>query len=147
MDVVLLQDVTPLGAQGTVVQVKPGFARNYLIPRGLAAEATPQYLKRVEELARSRLRKAERLNAQALALKRAIEARSLTLKLTVGESDKPFGSISAHDLAEALHEAGLAVEKTMIQLPKPIKTLGVFEVPVRVHPDVTATVKLWVVKA
>jgi large subunit ribosomal protein L9 len=147
MEVVLLQDVTPLGAQGTVVQVKPGFARNYLLPRGLAAEATPLHLKRVEELAQSRARKAERLKTQALALKRAMEARSLTLKLTVGESDKPFGSISAHDLAEALREAGLAVEKSAIQLEQPIKTLGVFEVPVRVHPDVSATVKLWVVKA
>ena len=147
MDVILLQDVVKLGAQGTIVQVKPGFARNYLLPRGLAEAASPARIKQMEEQSRQRTRQAQRAKDEALALKQSLEAHSLTLKLTVGEGDKPFGSISARDIVQALQEAGLTVEKTAVRLEEPIKILGVFDVPIRVHPEVEAIVKLWVVKA
>lgn len=147
MDVVLLQDVEQLGSQGTVVHVKPGFARNYLLPRGLAAPATPQRLKATEETQRQRQQKSARLKDEAEALKRKLESRPVTLKLNVGEDGKAFGSVTAHDVVEALKRDGLDVDKYAVHLDQPIKTLGVFDVPVRVQSDVTATVKLWVVKA
>ena len=147
MDVVLLKDVEKLGAQGTVLHVKPGYARNYLLPLGLAVPATPQQLKAVEALARQRLQKTQRIHAEAQMLKRKLESRSLTLKLTLGEDDKPFGSVTTHDLVEALAREGLEVEKHAIHLEQPIKTLGIYDVPVRVHPQVTATLKVWIVKA
>ena len=147
MDVVLLADVDTLGTEGAVVHVKPGYARNYLLPRGLAATATPQQLKLVEATARRRQQRTEQLRAEAEALKQKLEGRSLTLKLNVGADDKPFGSITTHDLAEALKQDQITIEKHAIQLEQPIKTLGVFEVPVKLHTNVTATVKVWVVKA
>ncbi len=146
MDVVLLKDVEKLGPQGTVVHVKPGFARNYLLPKGLAAVATAQQLKVSEEVTRQRVQKAQRLKEHAEALKRTLESRSLTLKLRLGADDKPFGSITTHDIVEALQREGLAIEKHAVHLEQPVKTLGIFEVPVRLHPEVTATLKLWVVK-
>ena len=147
MDVVLLQDRAPLGAAGAVVHVKPGFARNYLIPQGLAAAATPQQLKAVAAIKRQQAQRRQRLHAEAEALKRQLASRSLTLKLTIGEQGQPFGSVTAHDLAEALAHEGLAVEKSMIQLEQPIKSLGVYDIPVRLDAAVTATLKVWVVKA
>ena len=147
MDIVLLKDVEQLGAAGAVVHVKPGFARNYLMPRGLALPATAQQLKAVEQAKQQRQAKVQRLRADAEALKRKIEGRSLTLTLTLGEHDKPFGSIAVHDVAEALAREGVPVEKHAIQLDQPIKALGIYEIPVRIQSDMTATLKLWVVKA
>ena len=149
MNVVLLKDVEKVGQEGTVVQVKDGFARNYLLPRGLAAPATPQHLKAAEEAKRQRLAKIQRLQAEAESLKRKLESRPLTLKLSLGVDDKPFGSISAHDIVEALAKEypDAALEKHAVHLEQAIKTLGIFEIPVRVRPEVTATVKLWVVKS
>ena len=147
MDVILLKDVVPLGAEGAVVRVKPGFARNYLLPSGLAVEATPRQLQAVEVSKRQRLKQAERVQQEAEALKRRLERHSLTMKLTLGEGDQPFGSITVHDVADALARDGIPVEKGAIRLEQPLKALGVFDVPVRLHPNVTATLKLWVVKA
>ena len=147
MDVILLKDMEKLGGQGTVVRVKPGFARNYLVPRGLAVLATPQQLKAAEADKRQRLQKAVRAEAEAQAVKRQLETRSLTLKLSVGEEDKPFGSVTLHDIVEALAHDGITVGKHTIHLEQPIKALGIYDVPVRLHPSVTATLKVWVVKA
>jgi len=147
MDVLLLKDIEQLGKEGAVVRVKPGFARNYLLPRGLALPARPEHLRAMEERTRQAQRKQARIRKQADQLKQKLESRSLTLKLTLGERDTAFGSITTHDLQEALAQAGLSVDKHAIQLEQPIKALGIYEVPVRVHPEVTATLKLWVVKA
>ena len=147
MDVILLKDIAPLGTEGSVVHVKPGYARNYLIPLGLAALATKQHLRAMEAVAQQRLLRAQRLRAESEALKRKVEGRSLTLKLSVGQDDQPFGSVTAHDLVEALAREGLSIEKHLIGLEEPIKTLGVFEVPIRLHAEVSATLKVWVVKA
>lgn len=147
MEVVLLKDVEKLGATGAVVRVKPGFARNYLLPSGLALPATPQQLKTIELANRQRLQKTQRIQTEAEALKRKIEGRSLTLQLTLGEDGKPFGSVTVHDIVEALGREGLVVEKHAVHLEQPIKALGIYDVPVRIHPQVTATLKLWIVKA
>jgi large subunit ribosomal protein L9 len=147
MDVVLLKDVERVGREGTVVRVTPGFARNYLLPRGLAAAATAAHLEAVQTRQRQQLQKAQRLQAQAEALKRRVDSGSLTLTLRVGEGDRPFGSISVQDLLEALAQQGLSVPKHAIQLEEPIKTLGIHQVPIRLHPQVTATMRVWVTKS
>ena len=147
MDVILLNDVERLGKQGAVVKVKPGFGRNFLIPRGLALPATPAHVRGVEERARAAQGKAQRMRKQAESLKQKLEAHSLTLKLTLGEGGSAFGSISVHDIAQALAQDTLPVDKAMIKLEEPIKSLGIYEIPIRLHHDVTATLKVWVVKA
>lgn len=147
MDVMLLKDIEKLGAEGAVVHVKPGFARNYLLPQGLAAAATPDRLKAAEAAKRRRLEKDQQAREAAAALKRRLESRALTFTLNVGDDGAPFGSISVHDLAEVLAREGHPVEKHRIQLEQPLKTLGTFDVPVRLHPDVVATLKVLVTKA
>ena len=147
MDILLVKDVEKVGKEGAVVQVKPGFARNYLLPRGLAVPATAAQLKAVEARTQQTARKASQQRQQAEALKQKLQSLSLTMKLTLGEGEKPFGSVTVHDLVAALAPHGIAVEKHMLGLAEPIKALGIYEVPVRLHPDVTATLKVWVVKA
>ena len=147
MDVILLKDVERLGSSGAVVSVKPGFARNFLIPSGLAAHATAQHLATVHAQQRQRQQQAQRLKAEAETLKRAIESHPVTLTLSVGEGDKPFGSLTAHDLLEALKRHGITVEKHAIQLEQPIKTLGAQTVPIRLYPEVVATLQVQVVKS
>ena len=147
MDVILLKNVEKLGMEGSVVRVRPGYARNFLMPSGLAVPATTQQLKVVEEVKRQQQRKTDRAQHDATALKQQIEKRPLTLTLTVGEGDQPFGSVTAHDLADALAKAGVPVEKHAIHLEEPNKALGVYQVPVKVHPAVTATLHVSVVKA
>ncbi|PIQ83642.1 MAG: 50S ribosomal protein L9 [Candidatus Omnitrophica bacterium CG11_big_fil_rev_8_21_14_0_20_63_9] len=147
MDVVLLKDVEKLGAEGAVVHVKPGYARNFLVPSGLALPATPEQVKAVEERKRQQGRKSQRILGDAQSLKGRLESKSLTLKLTLGEDEKAFGSVTAHDILQALQKEGVSVEKHAIHLAEPIKALGIYDVPVRLHADVTANVKVWVVKA
>ena len=147
MDVVLLKAVEKLGAEGATVHVKPGFARNYLLPRGLAVAATSSQMKTIAEVTRQRARKVQRFQAEADALKQRLEQQSLSFSLSLGEDEKAFGSITVHDVMDALSKAGCAVEKHTVQLPQPIKSLGVHEVPVKLHPHVTAIVKVRVVKA
>ncbi|MBI4343631.1 MAG: 50S ribosomal protein L9 [Candidatus Omnitrophica bacterium] len=146
MDIVLLKDVERLGEAGAVVKVKEGYARNYLLPTGLAVPATPEQLERLETAKRHQQAHADRLKAQALSVKQKIEARSITLRLNLGEDGKPFGSITAHDVLEALRTDGLALEKHALQLEQPIKALGIYEIPVRLHAEVSAVAKVWVVK-
>ncbi len=147
MDVILLKDVERVGKEGAVVQVKPGFARNFLLPRGLALPASPEHLNMVQERKQRAAAKAQRLRQEADGLKHKLEGHSLTLKLTVGEGDKPFGSVTAHDVMQTLAQEGFQVDKHAIGLEEPIKALGIYEVPIRLHSEVTATLKLWVVKA
>ena len=147
MDVILLQDVEKLGSQGSIVPVKPGFARNFLVPQGLAVEATSAQVKTIEEVARQRRRKLQRAEAESQLLKQRLEKHSLSFTLTLGEDDKAFGSVTAHDVLEALGRDGFTVEKHAIHLPQPIKALGTFEVPVKLHANITAVLKVRVVKA
>jgi large subunit ribosomal protein L9 len=150
MKVILRQDVDKLGETGEVVTVKPGFARNYLLPRGFAFEATSANLKAIE-LERSRgeaKTKREFLEARRRASK--LEGMSLTFHAKAGEESKLFGSITTADIADRLNsEQGLdfEVDRRSIELEEPIKSLGVFSVAVRLHPEVKPEVKVWVIKA
>jgi large subunit ribosomal protein L9 len=146
MQVILRDRLENLGSAGDVVTVKPGYARNYLIPKGLAYEATAANLKRMER-ERATLEKvaSEQLKA---ARERAgsIEAVSVTFNARAGEEGKLFGSITTADIAEKLAEQGVEVDRKQILLDEPIKALGVFPVAIRLHADVKPEIKVWVIK-
>jgi len=146
MEVILRQAVDNLGHAGDVVEVSNGYARNYLLPRGFAFAATEGNKKRIEQ-EKSRLEAAEndrRSKAQELAAK--LEEVSLSFSARVGEEGKLFGSVTAADIAQQLEAQGLHVEKRMIDLHDPIRALGVYRVPVRLHADVKPEIKVWVIK-
>jgi large subunit ribosomal protein L9 len=146
MDVILRQSIENLGNPGDVVTVKPGYARNYLLPRGLAYEATPGNLKRIAA-ERQRLESAENTRRDAAKdLAKRIEEVSLTFAARVGEEGKLFGSITATDIAHQLEAQGVEVEKRQVDLHEPIRTLGVFRIPIRLHAEVRPEVKVWVIK-
>jgi len=146
MEIILRQGVENLGKPGDVVNVKAGYARNYLLPHGLAYEATPGNLKRIQQ-ERDRLEAAEndrRAGAQGVAEK--LEQVSLTFSARVGEEGKLFGSVTASDIAEQLASQGFQVERRLIDLHEPIKALGVYRVPIRLHADVKPEIRVWVIK-
>lgn len=146
MEVILRQAVENLGKPGDVVKVKNGYARNYLLPHNLAYEATPGNLKRIQQ-ERDRLEAAEnqrRGSAQEIATK--LEQVSLTFSARVGEEGKLFGSVTASDIAQQLEQQGFHIEKRQIDLHEPIKSLGVYRVPVRLHADVKPEIRVWVIK-
>ncbi|MEI6970655.1 MAG: 50S ribosomal protein L9 [bacterium] len=144
--VLLLADVKDLGSEGDVVSVVPGHARNYLFPRKLATEVTADTMKRVEKIKRTKeaARLAETDAARKVAEK--MSGSSLTIPVKAGETDKLFGSVTDAEIASALCGQGFKVDKSQVELEKPIKELGVYEVPIRIHADVSATVKVWVVE-
>lgn len=147
MEIILRQAVENLGKPGDVVKVKAGYARNYLLPRGLAYEATPGNLKRIQ-LERDRLEAAEnerRGKAEELASR--FEEVSLTFSARVGEEGKLFGSVTAADIHQQLEAQGFHVERRQIDLHDPIKALGVYKVPIRLHADVKPEIRVWVIKA
>ena len=146
MEVILRQAVENLGKPGDVVKVSNGYARNFLLPRGVAFEATPGNLKRIAQ-EKDRLEAAEnerRAAAQTLAEK--LEQVSLTFSARVGEEGKLFGSVTPADIAQQLETQGFQIEKRQIDLHEPLKTLGVFRVPVRLHAEVKPEIKVWVIK-
>ena len=146
MEVILRQAVENLGHPGEIVKVSPGYARNYLLPRGLAYEATPGNRKRIEQ-ERQRLEAAEaqrREAAQAHAAK--LEQVSLTFSARVGDEGKLFGSVTSSDIVHQLEAQGIHIEKRQVELHEPIKALGVYRVPIRLHADVKPEIKVWVIK-
>ena len=147
MEIVLLKDVEKVGKEGAVLNVKPGYARNYLLPQGLAVQAGAAQLQLVQQRKRQAERNATRGLQTAEALKRKIEGLSLTFKLSVGEQGEPFGSVSPNDVLKALAKAQVPLVKRQLKVDGPFKSLGVFEVPVQVHPELTATLKVSVIKA
>ena len=146
MEIILRQAVESLGHPGDVVTVKNGYARNFLLPRGYAFEATPGNLKRIAA-ERSRLEAAEnerRDGASELAKK--LEEVQLTFSARVGEEGKLFGSVTSADIAEQLAAQGFTIERRLIDLHEPIKALGVYRVPVKLHADVKPEIRVWVIK-
>ena len=146
MEVILRQAVDSLGHPGDIVKVSNGYARNYLLPPGIAYEATPGNRKRIEQ-ERQRLEAAEntrRTGAEELA--KRLEEVSLSFSARVGEEGKLFGSVTAADIAQQLEAQGIHLERRMIDLHEPIRALGVYRVPVRLHADVKPEIKVWVIK-
>lgn len=145
-ELILLSDVEGLGAEGSVVRVHDGYARNFLIPRKLAAAVTAASRKRLEKIQKEReiRRQAEEASARELAAR--IDAASVSLSAKAGEGEKLFGSITSAHVADALKLQGIEVERHMILMDEPIKELGVFNIAIKVHPQVQATLKVWVVE-
>jgi len=146
MQVILRDDMDNLGKSGEVVNVKPGYARNYLLPRGHAIKATAGDIARVEHEKRVIAARTSKLAKEAQAEADRLSQVSVSIARAVGEEDKLYGSVTSRDIAEALKAAGEIVDSKKIMLAEPIKTLGMTEVPVKVGPQVTATIKVWVVK-
>jgi large subunit ribosomal protein L9 len=145
IEVILREDVKSLGKAGELVRVKPGFARNYLLPEGLAFEATEGNKKRIaaETRAKATRNQAERADAERLAA--TLSALDVTLSGKAGEEGKLFGSITAQDVADALERQGHPVDRRRVELEHPIKTLGAHTVSIRLHPEVHAQVRVSVV--
>lgn len=146
MEVILNKDMDKLGKSGSIVKVKEGFARNFLIPNKLAIPLTPQNLKRLEQEKMKINLEQEKIKKEAQDLKTKLETLSLTLPALTQEEDKLYGSIGANDLAAALKEEGLEINKNFILLDEPIKAVGIYEIPVKLHQEVVAKLKVWIVK-
>ena len=146
MEVILIKEVEKLGKIGDVVTVKDGFARNFLIPQGLARPKTSGTLKLAEEVKRREQAHLAKELEEARALASRLSTFSCTLRVKVGEGDKLFGAVTSQDIAEAFAAEGMALDRKKILLEEPLHSLGVFQVPVKLHSEVTATVKVWVVK-
>lgn len=147
MQVILKENVEHLGHIGDIVKVAPGYARNYLLPRGLAIEATEKNAKALEHAKRQLAYKKDKELQGARALAERIEAITLTLTHQAGEEGRLFGSVTNMELAEQLKANGLDIDRKKILLAEPIKQIGEFAVPVKIHPQITATLKGSVVKA
>jgi len=145
MKLILREDVENLGRGGDVVDVKPGYGRNFLLPRGLAVTANTKNLREIEHQKAVATAKAAKLKASAEAIAKRLSETPVTLKRKVGEQDKLFGSVTALDIAEALAARGLELDRRAIDLAEPIKTLGDFEVGVKLHHDIVGKAKVKVV--
>ncbi len=146
MKVILKEDIPKLGKMGETVQVAPGYGRNYLIPQGKAVLASTRNLKALEHERRLIQRKAELVREDAEGLAEKISGLTLTLTRKVVDEDKLYGSVSVSDISQALEEAGMEIERKLIKLDEPIKRLGEFQVPVKVHADVIVELTVQVVK-
>ena len=145
MDVILREDVKDLGRAGQLVKVKPGYARNFLLPKGLAYEATEGNRRRIEAEAKARTARQAQDREAASELAARLAAAPLTIMGNAGEGERLFGSITAQDIADALAKAGLSIDKRKIDLEHPIKTIGEHTVQVNLHHDVKGEVRLTVV--
>ncbi len=146
MKIVLRTDVESVGRRGEVVKVADGYARNYLLPKKLALTATPGNLKRIEQERRVQEVHEAKEKQEAEALAARIAQLSCTAVRKVGENEVLYGSVTGADVAELLEKEGFLLDKRKILLEEPIKSLGIYEVPIKLHPQVTASVKVWVVK-
>jgi len=146
MEVILKEDVPKLGHRGDVVKVAEGYGRNYLLPHKLAIEATQTNKAVIQQMKASAVRRSASEKADAEALSKQLEAVSLTFQRKAGEKDHLFGSVTSNDIADALEHKGFNIDRRKIQLQDPLKSLGEFEVPVRLHRDVTSRVKVVIEK-
>ncbi len=144
MQIILQEDVEKLGNRGEIVDVAPGYARNFLLPRKLAMEATPGNLKQLERMRVGFAKKEATEKGAATKQADLLTGVTLTLSRKAGETDHLFGSVTTGDVAEALAAQGFEIDKRKIQLPDSIKLLGEYEVPIKLYRDVVATVKLTV---
>jgi len=146
MKVILIEDVKSIGSMGDIIDVKDGYARNFLFPKKLAREAINSNLKIIEDIKKKKLIAQAKEKKEADAIKEKISALSCTIPVEAGEDDKLFGSVTSQDISRAFETEGLVIEKRKIILEEPIKKLGVYNISIKLHPEVIAEVKVWVVK-
>jgi large subunit ribosomal protein L9 len=146
MKIILRQDYDSLGKTGDTVEVKNGFGRNFLIPNRIAYPATPNFVRMVEEEQRQKLVQQSKQKKHAEQVAKKMENVSVTLAVSVGEGDKMFGSITNQDIADGLVKQGYEIDRKKIELEEPIKALGIYSVPIKLHPELEVSIKVWVVK-
>ncbi|HUK24951.1 MAG TPA: 50S ribosomal protein L9 [Terriglobales bacterium] len=146
MEVILKEDVAKLGSRGDLIKVAEGFGRNYLLPRKLAIEATAGNKAVIEQMKAAALRRSAKEKSQAEELAKQFDGLAITFQRRSGEHDQLFGSVTSGDLAEALEKKGFNLDRRKIQLHEPLKTLGEFAVPVKLHKDVTTHLKVVIEK-
>ncbi|MBI3991462.1 MAG: 50S ribosomal protein L9 [Candidatus Omnitrophica bacterium] len=146
MEVILSKDIDRIGHAGHIVKVKDGFARNFLIPNGLAVPVTTANIKKLEQDKQQKNLQSEKEKREAEELKEKLARLSLTIPVLTHEEDKLYANITAQDVAAALEEEGFSIDKNSIIMDEPIKALGIFEVSIRLHPEIPAKLKVWIVK-
>ena len=146
MEVILREDIESLGTRGQVVKVAPGYARNFLLPKRLAVQATESNKKIVEQERQAHLRKEAKAQGEAEELGKLVANVTVTIKQKAGENDQLFGSVTSKDIADALAAQNYNIERRKIQLEEPIKQLGEYKVPVRLHKEVTVEITVIVAK-
>jgi len=145
MKVVLTKDVEGWGTIGDVIEVKKGFARNYLIPRGLALELTDENKRFIDNILAQKARKLQREKEKALELAKKLNGVEIEIERPIGVTGKMYGSVTTSDITEKLKEKGIEVDKKKIMLRSPIRNLGSYNIQVKLHPEVSATIKVHVV--
>ncbi|MDD4939568.1 MAG: 50S ribosomal protein L9 [Candidatus Omnitrophica bacterium] len=146
MEVILSKDVDRIGKAGQIVKVKDGYARNFLFPNGLAVTANSESLKKLELERQKKALQSEKEKKQAQEISDKLSRISLTIPVLTHEQEKLYASITAQDLSAGLKDEGFEIDKDSFVLDEPIKALGIYEVPVKLHPDVLAKIKVWIVK-
>ena len=147
MKVIFIKDLEGTGKKGEIKEVKPGYARNYLIPKGIAIEATPENIRQLERQEQLFTTKKKKELSRAKEIKNILENASITIATKAGQDEKLFGAITPEDIAEAvLQQKNIEIDKHQILLEQPIKKLGVYKVPIRIGENITAEVKVWVVR-
>jgi len=146
MEVILKEDVSKLGSRGEVVKVAEGYGRNYLLPRKLAIEASKGNKSVIEQMKAASLRRSAKEKTQAEELAKQFEGVALSFERRSGEADQLFGSVTSGDIADALEKKSFSVDRRKIQLHEPLKTLGEFTIPIKLHKDVTTHVKVVIEK-
>ncbi|HYA12024.1 MAG TPA: 50S ribosomal protein L9 [Thermodesulfovibrionales bacterium] len=146
MKIILKEDIKKIGKMGQIVDVADGFARNYLVPKGLAIEANTKNIRSVEHEKKIVHERARKLKDSAQDLSSKISAMTITIKAKAGEEGKLFGSVTTMDIAEALHNEGIEIDKKRISLEEPIKRLGSYPVNIKLHPDVSVQLIIQVIE-
>jgi large subunit ribosomal protein L9 len=146
MKIILKEDIKKIGKMGQIVDVADGFARNYLVPKGLAIEANTKNIRSVEHEKKIVHEKARKLKDSAQDLSSKISAMTITIKAKAGEEGKLFGSVTTMDIAEALHNEGIEIDKKRISLEEPIKRLGSYPINIKLHPDVSVQLNIQVIE-
>src|ERR1700745_3665892 len=146
MEVILKEDVAKLGSRGDVVKVAEGFGRNYLLPRKLAIEASSGNKAVIEQMKAASVRRSAKEKTKAAELAKKFDGLSVSFQRRSGEHDQLFGSVTSSDIADALEKKGFNIDRRKIQLHDPLKTMGEFTIPVKLHKDVTAHLKVVIEK-
>lgn len=146
MKVILKADVEKLGKRGDIVKVADGYARNFLLPKGLALKENPSNLKIIEEEKKLLAVKQVKEKAEAETMAEKLKQVSITVVKKVGENEVLYGSVTSSEIADLLKKEGIEVDRRKIEIADPIKTTGIFNVPIKIHPEVSAEIKVWVVK-